>query len=116
MQISSLLHFHHTHSEGESQLIVSVHPVDQHTSNHNDHHSNDHQHSERDHYDVDLTFIWQLTPKTITDFPTRLYSKASVVTLNKPAPSHIIQKVHPFILQQKVYSSSISSRSPPYLS
>lgn len=117
-QIYPFVHFHHTHNEDGFQIVVSTHPIDRHTENHNDHHSDDHQHSESDHYDVDLTFIRQPkpTPKTVTDLPTRLYSTASVVILNKPDLSYIIQKFYSHLSSPRVLISQVSPRSPPYLS
>lgn len=113
--VCSFIHFHHTHSDDELQTIVSAHPIDHHTENHNDHHSNDHQHCEWELCDVDLTFI-RPTPKIVTEFPSKLYSTASLVIQNKPDLSYIIQKFYSDLFQQKVFFSSVSPRSPPHLS
>jgi len=115
IQICSFVHFHHTHSDDKLQTIVSVHPIDHDTENHNDHHSNNHRHCEWEHCDVDLTFI-KPTPKTVTELPTKLYSTASLVIQNKPDLSYIIQKFYSDLSQQKVFLSSVSPRSPPRLS
>ena len=115
IQICSFLHFHHTHSDDELQILFSVHPIDHDTENHNDHHSNDHQHCEWEHCDVDLTFI-KPTPKIVTELPTKLYSTASLVIQNKPDLSYIIQKFYSDLSQQKVFFSSVSPRGPPHLS
>lgn len=116
IQIYPLIHFHHNHSEDGFQVVVSIHPIDRHTENHNNHHSDDHQHSESDHYDVDLTFIRRPTPKIVTDLPTRLYSIESVVILSKPDPSYIIQKFYLHLSSPRILISQVSPRSPPYLS
>ena len=115
LQICSLIHFHHIHSEGEFQIIVSVHPVNQHNPNHNDHHSDDHQHSEGVHSDIDPTFL-RPTPRIVTELPTKLYLTASLVIQNKPDFSCIIQNFYSDRSQQKVFFPSVSPRSPPYLS
>ena len=115
IQICSFVHFHHTHSDDGLQIIVSVHPIDHDTENHNDHHSNDHQHCEWEHCDVDLTFI-RPTPKIVTELPTKLCPTASIVIQRKPDLSHIIQKFYSDLSQQKVFFPSVSPRSPPRLS
>ena len=113
--VCSFIHVHHAHSDDGLQIIVSTHPIDRHTENHNDHHSDDHQHSESDHCEIDLTFI-RPTPRIVTELPTKLYSTASLVIQNKPDLSFIIQKFDLLLPQQKIFFSSISSRSPPHLS
>ena len=113
--VCSFIHFHHTHSDDELQITVSVHPIDHDTENHNDHHSNDHHHCEWEHCDVDLTFI-RPTTKIVTELPTKPYSTASIVIQSKPDLSYIIQKFYSDISQQKVFFSSVSPRSPPHLS
>ncbi len=114
--VCSFIHFHHTHSDDGLQIIVSAHPIDHHTENHNDHHSDDHQHSESGHYDVDLTCTKRPTAKIVTEIPTILYSTASVVKLNKPSLSYIIQKFYSPLSSSRILISQISPRSPPYLS
>ena len=113
--VCSFVHFHHAHNDDGLQIIVSIHPIDCHTKNHDDHHSDDHQHREMDHCDLNQTFI-RPTPKIATDLPTRLYSTASVVAINKPDLLYLIQKFDSLLPQQKIFFPQISSRSPPYLS
>ena len=113
--VCSFIHVHHAHSDDGLQIIVSTHPIDRHTENHNDHHSDDHQHNESDHCEIDLTFI-RPTPRIVTELPTKLYSTASLVIQNKPDLSFIIQKFDLLLPQQKIFLSLISPRSPPHLS
>jgi hypothetical protein len=48
--------------------------------------------------------------------PTRLYSTPSVVILNKPDLSYIIQKFYSHLSSPRILISQVSPRSPPYLS
>lgn len=114
IQISSFIHFHHTHSEDGLKVIVSVHPVDHHTAHHDDHHSGDHHHQDNDHLNIDLTFI-KSKLRIAKDLSTRFHPQTGLVAFSKPSCTQLHKNVYSFPSPRIIFSSSILSRSPPYL-
>ena len=114
-QVASFIHFHHIHNEDGYQIVVSIHPFDHHSPNHNDHHSEDHHHPSDEHHQINLSFVKSSLNK-VHALSAGFYFQSTVVTLIRPGFTNNIPRFDYYVPSKRIISSSIFSRSPPNFS
>lgn len=111
-QIYPYIHFHHTHNNHGSQIVVSSHPLHQESNNHSEQHKGEHQHEGNEHIVGDWNYV-KPVPKLPLKFSTNFLWVTNIDYMEKFEQFTIVQTESIYIQPFKILFSLDLSRGPP---
>ena len=113
-QIYPFIHFHHTHDEHGTKVVLSTHPTEHVDENHSGHHGDDHEHSTPEHVSGERDYT-KPSLKRAFILPISFNSISTVVISDNSITTFVVQNIDYYRQPQQVFISPNIPRGPPQL-